>query len=1036
MPELYPEAPQSAPPGAAEHSPAALIYAALLHNKLPLEEGFAVFDLDQDEKLSVQDVFQSCESLQLDISEAAIRQFLLSATGGGEFLDLQGWKQVLSAPPGLDAVLLSRGISTSDLPAAPAPLSVQEMLNIVKAALSYNGLTVEDGFHSFDVDQDGRISLADLETAVSKLQLGMSAADVRALHLQLDQNKTTLVELESWVALVGSADGETILMSRGVTTQQSLGTQGDGALYTAAEGASEPINVLAATLRYINLSPEQGYDAFDTDEDGKVSLQDLQASVSQLQMGIAEADIRALFASLEHAVDKGFIDKQAWVRAINDADTADILKSRGISTEPVSENVQTAINTIAAALAFNQLSPEDGYDAFDADEDGQVSLSDLQSAVTQLQLEISEQDSTSLFESLDADKTGFIPKAAWLRAMAGARSDDILKSRGVDSAVVTGQADQAPGSVSAPPAPAPSQDVPSAQGVVAIPSLSLVQASIDIVAASLVFDELSQSEGYDAFDADEDGQVSLADLRSAVAQLNLDISDSSVMDLFAYLSEGNTAISRASWATAMQAANATEVLKSRGVNAAAGMSTDGVLQTGAGVQGAINTIAAALVFNQLNPEDGYDAFDADEDGQVSLSDLQSAVTQLQLEISEQDSASLFESLDADKTGFIPKAAWLEAIAGANTEDILKSRGIALAALTEQGAGNSVSVQRAPVPEEVQKTINAIGAALAYNSLNAEDGYDAFDADEDGKVSLDDLKSRVVTLQLDLTHESLEALMAQLDPTQAGYISREEWAKSLADASVDEVLKSRGLSVPASNDNVNATTSQDLSNMIRALLEFNKLSPRSGYQSFDYDNDGKISLADLQTGAAEYLSGANPDEVVRWHGANAHDGYVELPDWVKIVEASDGGEVLRSRGIHLDSAGSAPSSQAAQTSVAALIVKALKYNNITVDEGFAEFDTDEDGFISTQDLMLTAKDLNLTDNLNSDQIMQWHAAANVSCTGKLDRSEWVSGLKAPMRMLTSLSKRLQALRKLSLQKRHQKRHQKQQQRRRSPRLLRP
>ena len=94
-------------------------------------------------------------------------------------------------------------------------------------------------------------------------------------------------------------------------------------------------------------------------------------------------------------------------------------------------------------------------------------------------------------------------------------------------------------------------------------------------------------------------------------------------------------------------------------------------------QEAINTIAAALIFNELSPEDGYDAFDADEDGQVSLSDLQSAVTQLQLEISEQNSASLFESLDADKTGFIPKAAWLEAIAGAKTEDILKSKGVVL-----------------------------------------------------------------------------------------------------------------------------------------------------------------------------------------------------------------------------------------------------------------------------------------------------------------------------------------------------------------------
>jgi chromosome segregation ATPase len=110
------------------------------------------------------------------------------------------------------------------------------------------------------------------------------------------------------------------------------------------------------------------------------------------------------------------------------------------------------------------------------------------------------------------------------------------------------------------------------------------------------------------------------------------------------------------------------------------------------MQTAINTIAAALVYNQLSPEDGYDAFDADEDGQVSLSDLVSAVTQLQLEISEGDCRSVFESLDAGKTGFIPKAAWLEAIAGANTQDILRSRGVDSAALTAQGVGNSIPVK--------------------------------------------------------------------------------------------------------------------------------------------------------------------------------------------------------------------------------------------------------------------------------------------------------------------------------------------------------
>ena len=55
---------------------------------------------------------------------------------------------------------------------------------------------------------------------------------------------------------------------------------------------------------------------------------------------------------------------------------------------------------------------------------------------------------------------------------------------------------------------------------------------------------------------------------------------------------------------------------------------------------------------------------------MSLSDLVETVKALkqeaELEISEKDCQSLFESLDADKTGFIQKAAWKEAIAGQET----------------------------------------------------------------------------------------------------------------------------------------------------------------------------------------------------------------------------------------------------------------------------------------------------------------------------------------------------------------------------------
>jgi Ca2+-binding EF-hand superfamily protein/chromosome segregation ATPase len=706
-------------------------------------------------------------------------------------------------------------------------------------------------------------------------------------------------------------------------------------------------------------------------------------------------------------MDRGFIDKQAWVRAINGADTTDILKSRGVSTgvsmSPFTENVQTAINTIAAALVYNQLSHDDGYDAFDVDEDGQVSLSDLVSAVTQLQLEISEGDCRSVFESLDAGKTGFIPKAAWLDAMTRTNSEEILKSRGIDSASVTGQGALAPSSVSSSPAAVPSHDkVSSAQRVSAIPSLAQVQTSVDMVAASLVFNKLSPDDGYDAFDADEDGVVSFADLASAVAQLNLDISDSSAADLFAYLSEGNAAISRSCWVNAMQAANTTEVLKSRGINTAAGVTTDGVLQTGAGVETAINTIAAALAFNQLSPEDGYDAFDADEDGQVSLSDLVSAVTQLQLEISEGDCRSVFESLDAGKTGFIPKAAWLEAIAGANTQDILKSRGVTIiesevtppmeTAATPPAPRMSTSPptsgaqSAAPTQESVQGSIDIVAASLQFNELSPEDGYDAVDADEDGYVSLPDLKKAAEQLALNLDIIQIEALHRFLDVNQVGIADKDRWVEVMASANTEDVLRSRGVAstgvattgvvtpgMQTSEAVAGTGGMQTAINTIAAALVYNQLSPEDGYDAFDADEDGQLSLSDLVSAVTqlqleisegdcrsvfesldagktgfipkaawlEAIAGANTQDILKSRGIDfsalteqgvgksipvkadtmsSKDLSSMIRDHAEIIGASDGGQVLRSSGIRTDSTASAPGTPA-ETAAAATQPKA-------------------------------------------------------------------------------------------------------------------
>ena len=55
------------------------------------------------------------------------------------------------------------------------------------------------------------------------------------------------------------------------------------------------MNAIAATLRVNSLSPVDGYDEFDDDQDGRLSMSDLKAANSILHMDLSEENLRALF---------------------------------------------------------------------------------------------------------------------------------------------------------------------------------------------------------------------------------------------------------------------------------------------------------------------------------------------------------------------------------------------------------------------------------------------------------------------------------------------------------------------------------------------------------------------------------------------------------------------------------------------------------------------------------------------------------------------------------------------------------------------
>ena len=303
--------------------------------------------------------------------------------------------------------------------------------------------------------------------------------------------------------------------------------------------------------------------------------------------------------------------------------------------------------------------------------------------------------------------------------------------------------------------------------------------------------------------------------------------------------------------------------------------------------------------------------------------------------------------------------------------------------------------------DVITAMNAIAATLRVNSLSPVDGYDEFDDDQDGRLSMSDLKAANSILHMDLSEENLRALFLLLDPLKEGYIRQEQWTKSFALATgVEDLLRSRGCDhrgtsiSPQADDMVAEAKPNDLSNKICALIKYNGLTSDSAFEEFDFDCDEKLCLADVKAAAAEYLPGTTAYEVERWHEVHAKGGVITLREWTKMIQGSDGSAILRSRGVFFNPEGPAESSQsqASQQPAASLIVKALRYSNVALADGFDEFDCDADGFISAQDLLSSARDLRLDSSLSSDDLLEWHKMANVSQSGELDQKEWIAALE--------------------------------------------
>jgi hypothetical protein len=93
---------------------------------------------------------------------------------------------------------------------------------------------------------------------------------------------------------------------------------------------------------------------------------------------------------------------------------------------------------------------------------------------------------------------------------------------------------------------------------------------------------------------------------------------------------------------------------------------------------------------------------------------------------------------------------------------------------------------------VPQSLNTILAVLKFNSIDVPTGYDVFDFDQDGRLSLRDLRKKCQELALEMSAEAVVELFQALADARTGFISREVWEECLASGDADSVLNQRGV----------------------------------------------------------------------------------------------------------------------------------------------------------------------------------------------------------------------------------------------------
>jgi Ca2+-binding EF-hand superfamily protein/predicted nucleic acid-binding Zn-ribbon protein len=192
---------------------------------------------------------------------------------------------------------------------------------VISVSLLFNSMTDDEGFHAFDNDGDGELSREDMLASIKKLGITDIEKHIMEFHRLADTSGKGRLRKQDWTKAIASANVRSLLLSN---------------RRPAAEGhlsPNEALGVVAASLLLNHLSIPRGFEAFDRDKDGHLSVEDLRRTAEILQLGFEPQEIRTLHASMTGG-HGGDVSKEQWAHALSHADINSVLRSRHLFLLP------------------------------------------------------------------------------------------------------------------------------------------------------------------------------------------------------------------------------------------------------------------------------------------------------------------------------------------------------------------------------------------------------------------------------------------------------------------------------------------------------------------------------------------------------------------------------------------------------------------------------------------------------------------------------------------------------------------------------